>query len=431
MKWLNYTSKYAAGVIEAAPKFREHPEKWPIRSNETNAPGYASSRRVEYLLSLEVLGYMKEKRVRNDKVHYSCRQSLDNEGPTEPEVVKAYVIKNDPFLKEMLVSPTVVPLRDGEFIDDQIEKIEVTKISYFQLRPENYKKSSSFRKKRSLTFVDPPSDTDELESATGDSLAEDCSIKSPRVPKSQNECSESNCHNTKRKPLAKIRVIKALNGGPYDPFKNKPNARTDLVCVPVATGVVTRGDTVTILGTTWKVNGLYWHDTKAFIEVEKDHDILFKSTVPINYVQKETEVLSNNSPCMPLYEEYSLVYWAYSNLKHLLMHSFNDKSRIKDIKRDLVPCTPATLHAFGIEEGPVTFSIKEEGPFSTATWDHVLGDQWDKVADGTAVIMTLRFKQDKSCALNFNKSIFVHVTLVSNVNFKTMQGYRLHVKEHC
>ena len=92
----------------------------------------------------------------------------------------------------MLVSPTVVPLRDGEFIDDQIEKIEVTKISYFQLRPENYKKSSSFRKKRSLTFVDPPSDTDELESATGDSLAEDCSIKSPRVPKSQNECSESN-----------------------------------------------------------------------------------------------------------------------------------------------------------------------------------------------------------------------------------------------
>ena len=157
---------------------------------------------------------------------------------------------------------------------------------------------------------------------------------------------------------------------------------------------------MTILGTTWQVSGLYWHDTKVLLEVEKDDDILFKSTVPINYMQKQAEVFSNNSPFMPLDEEYSLVYWAYSNLKHLLMHSFNDKSRIKDIKRDLGPCTPATLHAFGIEKGPVTF-IKEEGPFSTATWDHVLGDQWDKVADGTAVIMTLRFKQDKSCALNF------------------------------
>ena len=216
-KWLNCTSKYAAGVIEAAPKFREYPEEWPIRSNETNAPGY--SRRIKYLLSLEVLSYMKEKLVRNDEVHYSIRQSSDNEGrlAAEPEVVKAYVIKDDPFLKEMLVSPTVVPLGEREWIDDQIEQIEVTKISYSQLRPENYQKASSFRKKRSLTFVDVPSDTDsdELES---DSLAEDCSNIRTEVPKSQNEC--SSCHNTKRKP--KIRVIKALNGNHVTPLKTNP-----------------------------------------------------------------------------------------------------------------------------------------------------------------------------------------------------------------
>ena len=177
----------------------------------------------------------------------------------------------------MLVSPTVVPLREREWIDDQIEKTEVTKISYFQTRPEYYQKSS--RTMQSLTFVDPPSDadSDELES---DSLTKDCSNIRTEVPKSQNEC--SSCHSTRRKP--KIRVIKALNGGPCDPFKNKPDARTNLVCVPVATGVVTKGDTVTILGTTWKVNGLYWHDTKVFLEVEKDYDILFKSTISINCV---------------------------------------------------------------------------------------------------------------------------------------------------
>ena len=61
-------------------------------------PGYC--RRDEYVFSLEVLGYVKEKRVRNDKVHYSCRQSPDNEGRAScgrARVVLAYVIKNDPF----------------------------------------------------------------------------------------------------------------------------------------------------------------------------------------------------------------------------------------------------------------------------------------------------------------------------------------------
>ena len=130
---------------------------------------------------------------------------------------------------------------------------------------------------------------------------------------------------------------------------------------------------MTILGTTWKVNRLYLNDTKLFLEVEKD-DNLFKSTVTLNYVQKQVETFANKTPPICLYEEYSVLYWAYSNIKHLLMHAFNGKSMVNKIRRDLVPYTPATSLPFGIEECPVTFRVKEEGLFSTATWGHVLGD---------------------------------------------------------
>ena len=114
------------------------------------------------------------------------------------------------------------------------------------------------------------------------------------------------------------------------------------------------------------------------------------------------------------------------------MNSLSGRSRVKDIKQDFGPCTDATIYAFGVTNGPVIFSIKEDdGPFSTSAWDHILGNEWDKVADGTAVITYLKFKVDKTSTLNFNSNIYVHATLVSNVNFKTMENYRMHVKEHC
>ena len=47
------------------------------------------------------------------------------------------------------------------------------------------------------------------------------------------------------------------------------------------------------------------------------------------------------------------------------MHSFNGASRVKDIRRDVAPCTPATLHAFGIRGGTVTYSVKYESALST------------------------------------------------------------------
>ena len=190
------------------------------------------------------------------------------------------------------------------------------------------------------------------------------------------------------------------------------------------------GDLVTMMETTFKVTGLYLRDTKLFVELEKEDDQFFKADVPISYVTKQLEAPSN-IPIMPLHEEHSQVYWAYSNLKHILMHSFNDTSRTNHIKKDIAPSWyPAIRHAFGIEEGPVTYSVKDEGPFSTATWDTVLGHEWDKVANGTAVVKTLKFNQNKRKD-NFNTMIVVQVTVTSNISFKTMEDYRSHVKEHC
>ena len=54
------------------------------------------SRKTELVLSLEVLGYMKDKRVRNDKIFYT--RSLDRDGLLTGDIEEGYVMKNDPFL---------------------------------------------------------------------------------------------------------------------------------------------------------------------------------------------------------------------------------------------------------------------------------------------------------------------------------------------
>ena len=218
----------------------------------------------------------------------------------------------------------------------------------------------------------------------------------------------------------------AIIGGPSQSFKSTPLERKELVCVPISTGVVIKGDIVEILGCDWKINSIYYLKTKLLVEVEKQDDPSFNATVPVSYLRKKRLGAVENAPGAPLYDDHALVYWAYSNLKNLLMNSLSGRSRVKDIKQDFAPCTDATIHAFGVTNGPVTFSIKEDdGPFSTSAWDHILGNEWDKVADGTAVITSLKFKVDKTSTLNFNSNINVHATLVSNVNFKTMGRNKL------
>ena len=313
-------------------------------------------------------------------------------------------MKNDPFRKQMLVSPVVVPIEDGKFFDNQLDGIDLTTISYFQLRPGKHEES--YKKKRVTLREGTEEDTDD---------EDDCNIRT-ELP-------------SRKKP----KLAKVLSGGPVEPFLTKPEGRVELVSVPIKNGVAVKGDIVNVVGTefSWRVFGIFIEDSRLFIEVEKEDDPFFKSTVLLSYMKKDRTLPLHSTPDVPFDNNYAKVYWAYSNLKHLLVHFYSDQSRIRDFKKDIAPSCSVLIHAFGIPAGggSVTYSLKEEGQYSTAVWDTVLGHEWDKVADGTACVVSLKFKVDKSCSLNFNKNIYVHVALLSNVNYKTMSGYRSHAKK--
>ena len=144
VKCMDYNSNYAAGVVRTPPKFHDFPEKWPIRKNETPIPSY--SRSVELTLSLDVLGYMKEKRVRNDKVHYTLAHAKDGVRHIG-DIEEGFVMKNDPFRKEMLISPVVIPIEESVFFDEQLENAILVPIKYCQLRCESSQKAASVFKK--------------------------------------------------------------------------------------------------------------------------------------------------------------------------------------------------------------------------------------------------------------------------------------------
>ena len=150
VKWLDYNSKHAAGVVRTPPKFHDFPEKWPIRKNETPIPSY--SRSVELTLSLDVLGYMKEKRVRNDKVHYTLAHAKDGVRHIG-DIDEGFVMKNYPFRKEMLISPVVIPIEENLFLDEHLEKVNLVPIKYYQLRCGSPQKAASLFKK--VKFEEP------------------------------------------------------------------------------------------------------------------------------------------------------------------------------------------------------------------------------------------------------------------------------------
>ena len=75
------------------------------------------------------------------------------------------------------------------------------------------------------------------------------------------------------------------------------------------------------------------------------------------------------------------------------MKSFNGASRVKDIRRDVAPSTPAIMYAFGFRDGTVTYSVKDEGALSNASWNTILVDERAKVAVGTVVVMSSKCKE--------------------------------------
>ena len=70
-------------------------------------------------------------------------------------------MKNDPFFKKMLVSPIMVTIVEGNIRDEQPKKIDVTTISYFQLRPEHCETSRRGKHKRATE--QPEGERDENE----------------------------------------------------------------------------------------------------------------------------------------------------------------------------------------------------------------------------------------------------------------------------
>ena len=98
-----------------------------IGKNDGTVPSY--SKRIELVLSLDVLGYFKDKRVKNDLFHYT--ESLEREGVLMRDVKEGYVMKNYAIRKEMLVSPVVDPIEEVKIFDIQQNRIDITTISYF------------------------------------------------------------------------------------------------------------------------------------------------------------------------------------------------------------------------------------------------------------------------------------------------------------
>ena len=62
-------------------------------------------------------------------------------------------MKNDPFRKEMLISPVVIPIEENVFFDEQLENVNLVPIKYYQLRCESSQKAASVFKK--VKFEEP------------------------------------------------------------------------------------------------------------------------------------------------------------------------------------------------------------------------------------------------------------------------------------
>ena len=49
----------------------------------------------------------------------------------------------------------------------------------------------------------------------------------------------------------------------------------------------------------WRVFGIFIEDSRLFIEVEKEDDPFFKSTVPLSYMKKDRTLPLQSTPDVP------------------------------------------------------------------------------------------------------------------------------------
>ena len=71
-------------------------------------------------------------------------------------------MKNDPFRKEMLISPVVIPIEEIVFFDEQLENVNLVPIKHYQLRCELSQKAVSIFKK--VNFEEPEDSESSAES---------------------------------------------------------------------------------------------------------------------------------------------------------------------------------------------------------------------------------------------------------------------------
>ena len=73
------------------------------------------------------------------------------------DVKEEYAMKEVLFRKQMLVSPVVVPIEEEKLFDHQLDEIDLTTISYFQLRTGKHEEP--YKKKR-VTLREDTDDED-------------------------------------------------------------------------------------------------------------------------------------------------------------------------------------------------------------------------------------------------------------------------------
>ena len=234
--------------------------------------------------------------------------------------------------------------------------------------------------------------------------------------------SELNCLLEK-----KLKFAKTLFGGPAEPFRKKPEGRVEVVSFPIKNGVAVKGVIVNVTGTefSWRVNGIFIEDSRLFIEVEKEVDSFFKSTVPLSYMKKDWTLPLHSTPDVHFDKNFTKLNWAYSNLKYLLIYFCKYQSRIRDFEKDIAPSCSVLMHAIGIpaETGSVTYILKEKGQFSPAVWD----TNGTKLRMGLLVLFRWSSKSTK-LAVSVSTKILMS-TALSCQNYKTISSYWSHSKE--
>ena len=103
---------------------------------------------------------MKEKRVRNDKFHYTLAHAKDGVRHIG-DIEEGFVMKTDPFRKENLKSPVVIPIEENLFFDEQLESVNLVPIKYYQLRSGSPQKAASVFKKVKIEEPDHSESSDE------------------------------------------------------------------------------------------------------------------------------------------------------------------------------------------------------------------------------------------------------------------------------